>query len=183
MTPVRVSATFPALPASVAELVREVPGFPRPGVRFLDITPLLADGPAFASVVAALAEPFRGTVDAVAGIEARGFVLAAPLALALGVGLVPVRKSSKLPPPVLAEEYELEYGTATIEVSIGTVRAGGRVLLVDDVLATGGTAAAACRLLEDAGAHVSAVAVLIEIGELGGRDPLAGRDVRALLTA
>lgn len=178
----RPTADAPAdLPAGAAGLVREVPDFPTPGIRFLDITPLLADGPAFAGVVDALAEPFRGAVDAVAGIEARGFILAAPVATALGVGLVAVRKSSKLPPPVLAEEYTLEYGTATIEVSLGTLRPGDRVLVVDDVLATGGTAAAACRLLEDAGGRVAAVAVLVEIGALGGRAVLDGRDVRALL--
>lgn len=170
------------VPESVASLVRQVPDFPLPGVLFQDITPLLADGAAFAAAVRALAAPFAGSLDAVAGIEARGFILAAPLAVELGVGLLAVRKSSKLPPPVLSEEYALEYGRATIELSAGTLRPGARVLVVDDVLATGGTAAAACRLLEDAGAEVVAVAVLIEIPELGGRAPLAGRDVHALLT-
>ena len=175
-------AGLPDVGEHVAGLVRQVPDFPSPGVLFQDITPLLADGPAFAEVVRAIGEPFRGTVDAVAGIEARGFILAAPLAVELGVGLLAVRKSSKLPPPVLAEEYALEYGRATIELSTGIMRPGMRVLLVDDVLATGGTAAAACRLLEDAGATVTAVVVLIEIPALGGRTPLGGRDVRALLS-
>lgn len=170
------------LPALVAARVREVADFPTPGVLFRDITPLLADGPAFAAAVAGLGAPFVGEVDAVAGIEARGFILAAPLATALGVGMVAVRKSSKLPPPVLAEEYALEYGRATIELSLNALRPGARVLLVDDVLATGGTAAAACKLLDDAGAHVVGVSVLIEIAALRGRDLLPGRDVRAILS-
>jgi adenine phosphoribosyltransferase len=175
-------AGLPAVPAAVADRVRQVPDFPTQGVLFQDITPLLADGAAFAAVVRAMAEPFRGVVDTVAGIEARGFILAAPVAVELGVGLLAVRKSSKLPPPVLAEEYSLEYGRASIELSVGILRPGSRVLLVDDVLATGGTAAAACRLLEDAGSTVTSVVVLIDIPALRGRDRLAGRDVRALLT-
>lgn len=161
-----------------SRLVRD---FPEPGVMFRDITPLLADGPAFGAVVEALAARFAGQVDVVAGIEARGFILAAPVATRLGLGMLALRKATRLPPPVLAQEYTLEYGTATIELSPHVVPAGARVLVVDDVLATGGTAAAACRLLERAGARVHAVAVLIELADLGGRRVLNGRDVHALL--
>lgn len=163
--------------------VRLVPDFPEPGVLFRDITPLLADGPAFAAVIDSLGSLPREPIDAVAGIEARGFLLAAPVAVALGVGLIAVRKASKLPPPVLSEDYALEYGTATLELSPHAVNPGMKVLLVDDVLATGGTAAAACRLLADAGAHVSDVAFLIELAGLGGRRLLAGPEVHALVTA
>lgn len=170
----------------IAELiesrVRVVPDFPQPGVVFRDITPLLADGAALAAVVDDVAARFAGRVDAVAGIEARGFILAGPVALRLGVGVVAVRKASKLPPPVLSQEYSLEYGTATIELSPHAVRPGCRVLVIDDVLATGGTAAAACRLLESAGAVVTGVEVLIELADLGGRDVLGGRELHALLS-
>lgn len=172
-----------AATAAVDRLVRLVPDFPKPGVLFRDITPLLADGPAFASVVRALADAADGPVDAVAGIEARGFLLAAPVAVTLGTGLIAVRKASKLPPPVLSEEYALEYGTATLELSPHAIRPGARVLLVDDVLATGGTAAAACRLLEDAGAQVTGLAFLIELIGLAGRAAVPGRPVHALVSA
>jgi adenine phosphoribosyltransferase len=165
--------------------IRDVPDFPTPGVLFKDIAPLLADGPALAAVVGALAERYAGrvdAVDAVVGIEARGFVLAAPLAVALGVGFVPVRKAGKLPGPTLVGSYALEYGTASIEVQTDAFSPGQRVVVLDDVLATGGTAAAACELVERAGAQVVEVAMLLELGFLHGRDRLAGRAVHSLVT-
>lgn len=163
-------------------LIREIRDYPKPGIGFKDITPLLADPRAFRAVVDSMAEAHRGRVDVVAGIEARGFVLAAPIALALGVGFVPVRKSGKLPHETLGVEYSLEYGTAAIEMHADAVRPGQRVLVVDDVLATGGTAAATCELVERAGARVVGVAVLMELGFLAGRDRLPGREVSALFT-
>ena len=168
--------------ALVEAHVRVVPDFPEPGILFRDITPLLADGHALAAVVEHTATRVAGQVVAVAVIEARGFILAAPIAVALGTGLVALRKASKLPPPVLTQEYALEYGSATIELSPYAVTPGARVLVVDDVLATGGTALAACRLLEAAGAHVTAVEVLIELAGLGGRAALDGHRLHALLT-
>jgi adenine phosphoribosyltransferase len=161
--------------------VRDVPDFPTAGVVFKDIAPLLADGQAFGAVVADLADRYRGRVDAVVGIEARGFMLAAPLAVTLGVGFVPVRKAGKLPGPVWAAEYDLEYGTATIEVQRDAFDHGRRVLVMDDVLATGGTAEAACELAERAGAEVVEVAVLMELSFLHGRLRLPGRAVHSML--
>jgi adenine phosphoribosyltransferase len=169
-----------ALAELVGPLVREVPDFPKPGVMFRDITPLLADGPAFAALIEAWAENHHD-VDAVAGIEARGFILAAPLALRLGVGFLPVRKEGKLPGLTRRASYALEYGEATLEVTADGVTAGQRILLVDDVLATGGTAAAAAQLIEAEGAVVVAVQVLMELTFLHGRDRLAGRRVDATL--
>ncbi|GAA4353954.1 adenine phosphoribosyltransferase [Angustibacter luteus] len=166
----------------LARFVRDVPDFPSAGVMFKDIAPLLADGPAFGAVVGDLADRYRGTVDAVVGIEARGFMLAAPVAVTLGVGFVPVRKAGKLPGPVWAAEYALEYGTAEIEVQQDAFGAGRRVLVLDDVLATGGTAEATCELVERAGAEVVELAVLLELAFLSGRDKLPGRPVHALLT-
>src|SRR5690349_9212048 len=166
--------------------IRDAPDYPSPGVLFKDITPLLADGPLFAETVAALAAHGTGAdgeghVDLVAGIEARGFIFAAPVALALGAGFVPIRKRGKLPHDTVSAEYALEYGTASIEVHTDAVRPGQRVLLLDDVLATGGTAQAAARLLEDIGAEVVAVSFLIELDFLDGRARLPGRDVRSLV--
>lgn len=170
-----------ALGARIESLVRLVPDFPEPGVLFRDITPLLADGPAFADVVAAIAAGADGPVDLVAGMEARGFLLAAPVAVALGAGLVPVRKAGKLPGPTAAQSYALEYGEATIELHPFTVPAGSRVLVIDDVLATGGTAAATVALLEHCGAEVVGLSFLVELDALGGRARLSGRRVDTLV--
>ncbi len=166
------------------ERVRAIVDWPVPGVTFRDITPLLADPRGIPEVVGGLAESLTAAgvtgVDLVAGVEARGFILGAPLAVALGVGFVPVRKQGKLPGDVHAETYDLEYGTATLELQVGSVLTGQRVVLVDDVLATGGTAAAACSLLESTGADVVAVAVLLELPALGGRARLDGQTVLSL---
>lgn len=169
------------LAARAAALVQDVPDYPTPGVLFKDITPLLADGPTFADVVRHLAEQ-SPPVDVVVGMEARGFILGAPVAFALGVGFVPVRKEGKLPRATLAGAYDLEYGSAVLEVHADTFAPGARVLIVDDVLATGGTAEATARLLELAGAEVVGMSFLMELAALDGRRKLAGRPVDALLT-
>ncbi len=174
------------LAALIASRIRDIADYPQPGVLFKDITPLLADGAALGAVVAGLAagQPRRGEpggVDKVAGIEARGFILAAPAALALGAGFVPVRKHGKLPGPTYAQSYDLEYGSATIEVHQDAFAPGERVLIVDDVLATGGTAAATAELIHKAGAEVTGIAVVLELGFLAGRDRLPDTLVRSLL--
>ena len=169
-----------AVAAMLLELIRDVPDYPQPGIVFKDITPLLADGPAFAATVEALAERSLD-VTKVAGIEARGFILAAPVAYVLGAGFVPVRKQGKLPAQTHAQSYALEYGEATIEVHTDAFGPGDRVLIVDDVLATGGTAAATAELVRRAGATVAGITVLLEIGFLAGRAKLPGLDVRSLL--
>ena len=160
--------------------IRDVVDYPQPGIVFKDITPLLADGAAFAAVIAALAAGHEG-VTKVAGIEARGFILAAPVALALRAGFVPVRKQGKLPAQTYAESYELEYGTATLEVHTDAFDASDRVLIVDDVLATGGTAAATAELIRRTGAEVAGIMVLLELEFLTGRAKLPGLPVRSLL--
>ncbi len=180
MTPVPVDRAEVA--ARVAGLMREVPDYPEPGVLFRDITPVLADARAFADLVAALAEGAPDGVDLVAGMESRGFLLAAPIAVALGAGVVPVRKAGKLPGPTISETYDLEYGTATLELHPFTVPAGARVLVVDDVLATGGTAAATLKLFADCDAEVVGLAVLAELTALHGRDRIPGVAIEALLT-
>ncbi|ARD41633.1 adenine phosphoribosyltransferase [Actinomyces gaoshouyii] len=175
----------PPLPAALTRLVadnlREIPDFPEPGVLFRDITPLLANGPAFSELIDGLAEHYRGRIDAVAGLESRGFILAAPLAVRLGIGMLTVRKGGKLPGPVIGVDYALEYGTARMELRPETVRAGDRVLIIDDVLATGGTAAASIELVERAGGSVEAICMLLELAELGGRAHLGGRGVDAVV--
>jgi adenine phosphoribosyltransferase len=168
----------------IAELIsariRDVADYPQPGVVFKDITPLLADGAAFAAVVSALASGHDG-VDKVAGIEARGFILAAPVAIALRAGLVPVRKQGKLPGPTYAQSYDLEYGSATVEVHQDAFAPGERVLIVDDVLATGGTGSATVELVRKAGAEVVAIAVIMELSFLNGRSRLPDAAIRSLL--
>ena len=165
----------------ITTLVRDVPDYPQAGVVFKDITPLLADGKAFAAVIEALAETY-GPVDKVAGIEARGFIFAAPVACRLGAGFVPIRKKGKLPGVTFAQEYNLEYGTATIEVLTDAFSPDDRVLVIDDVLATGGTARATADLVHRTGAHVVGLAVLLELSFLNGRAKLPDLPVSALLT-
>jgi adenine phosphoribosyltransferase len=169
-----------ALAGLIKARVRDVADYPQPGVVFKDITPLLADGKALAAVVSALAEG-HGLVDKVAGIEARGFILAASVACQLGSGFVPVRKQGRLPGPTYARSYQLEYGTATIEVHQDAFTPGERVLIVDDVLATGGTAEATTDLVRRAGAEVAGIAVILELSFLGGRRRLPGQNLRSLL--
>jgi adenine phosphoribosyltransferase len=165
----------------LAALVRDVPDWPKPGILFKDVTPLLADPSGLAAAVEALADPWAGRVDKVVGIEARGFILAAPVALALRAGFVPIRKAGKLPWHTAGASYALEYGEATIEMHTDAVAAGDQVLVVDDVLATGGTAAAAVRLVTGCGATVVGVSVLLELGALAGRAALPGLSVSSLL--
>lgn len=167
----------------VASRVLDVPDFPKPGVVFKDLMPLFADGDAFREVIdGIIAYHGRGSFDVVVGIEARGFVVASAIAYAAGVGVVPVRKAGKLPRPAYAASYELEYGKATLELHEDAFTAGHRVLVVDDVLATGGTAEATLDLVERAGGTVAGFSVLVELSFLGGRQRLAQRPVHALLT-
>ena len=161
--------------------IREIPDYPSPGVLFRDITPLLANGPAFGALIDALAEHYAGQVDAVAGLESRGFILAAPLALHLGIGMITVRKAGKLPGPVIGIDYALEYGTARMELRPDTIVPGQRVLIIDDVLATGGTARASVKLVEQAGGVVVGLTMLMELIDLGGRSRLEGYNVESVL--
>jgi adenine phosphoribosyltransferase len=163
----------------VTRRLRDVPDFPAPGVLFKDVTPVLADGTLFSDVIRDLADRRRGSVDIVVGIEARGFIFGAALAHELGIGFVPVRKAGKLPGAVRGLTYDLEYGSATIEIHQGAFVGGERVLVVDDVLATGGTAEAACRLLDEAGAEVVAFETLVELAFLSGRERLPGREIHS----
>jgi adenine phosphoribosyltransferase len=163
-------------------LVRDVPDFPEAGIVFKDITPLLAHPIAFSTVIDLIVVHFgRGNVDKVVGIEARGFILAAPVAYHFGAGFVPVRKKGKLPFETLGEEYALEYGTASLEIHRDAVRPGERVLVVDDVLATGGTANAAASLVSQIGGDVIGISCLIELGFLNGRDKVDDYPLYTLL--
>lgn len=159
----------------IAELVRDVPDFPQPGVTFRDITPLLADGAAFARCIDAMAEPWRDSrVQVVCGIESRGFIFGAALAQKLGAGFVPLRKPGRLPPPVVGIDYSLEYGTDRLEARNDALKPAQRAIIVDDVLATGGTLAAARALVEDMGAELLGAIVLIELVALQGRQRWTG---------
>ncbi len=169
------------------ELIRDIPDFPKPGVVFKDITPLLADHDGFSAVIEVLARAGRDdegnvVVDKVVGMEARGFILAAPVALALGAGFVPVRKAGKLPADTHSVGYELEYGNATLELHQDSIRPGERVLMVDDVLATGGTVAATAQLIQACGGIVHGVAVLMELSFLPGRQTAGDLPVSSIRT-
>ena len=166
----------------IASLMREVPDFPEPGVEFKDLTPLLADAHGLDAVADALADVARGA-DLVAGVDARGFLLGGAVAIKLGIGVLAVRKGGKLPPPVFSETYELEYGTATLEIPAEGIEIAGRsVVVIDDVLATGGTLAATVALLRNSGANVTGAAVVLELAALKGRDVLKPLPVTSLHT-
>lgn len=165
------------------EKIRDIPDFPKKGILFRDITPLLADAVAFRQAIDALAERYADKgVDVVVGIESRGFVLGAPLALRLGLGFVPVRKLGKLPWETVRAEYALEYGTNCVEIHKDAVAPGSRVLIVDDLLATGGTAKATIDLVSKLGGEVLGLAFLVELTELNGRSKLRGHEVSALIS-
>jgi adenine phosphoribosyltransferase len=168
--------------ADIQRAIRNVPDFPKPGIQFKDITPVLADPRLFPASVELLTEGFKpGAVDAVVGIDARGFIFAAAAALRLKAGFVPVRKKGKLPYQTHEQEYDLEYGTATVAIHIDALKPGSRVVLMDDLLATGGTAAAAAALIGKLGATILEISFLIELKSLGGRDRLRGHPVRSLI--
>lgn len=163
------------------DLVRDIDDFPTPGVSFRDITPLLGDGKSFARAIDELADRFEGVdADRVLGMEARGFIIAAPVAYRMGAGFVPVRKAGKLPWAVVREEYSLEYGRDKLEIHRDAIHPGEQILVIDDVLATGGTAVATVRLVEALGGIVAGVGFLIELEELGGRAKLDGHRVESL---
>ena len=169
----------PAPGFDLRSAIRNVPDFPKPGILFRDITPLLADVGAFREAVRRMAEPYaQGDVDVVVGAEARGFIFGAPIALALGAGFVPVRKKGKLPAETTSVTYDLEYGSDTIEMHTDAVSGGTRAVMVDDLLATGGTMAACCEMVEKAGGAIVGVEFLIELAFLGGRAKLRKYPVR-----
>lgn len=162
--------------------VRDIPDFPQKGILFRDITPLLQDGAAFHTALERLAAHYQGAgIQVVAGVESRGFIFGAPLAYLLNCGFVPVRKFGKLPYQTITVEYALEYGTNIVEVHIDAIRPGQRVLIVDDLLATGGTVSATMELVEKLGGHVAGIAFLVELTALKGREQLQGHDVFALI--
>ena len=166
----------------IENAIRNVPDFPKPGIQFKDITPMLANAELFRESIDALTANFApGSIDAVVGIDARGFIFAAAAALKLGAGLVPVRKKGKLPYQTHEQSYDLEYGSNTVAIHVDAVKPGARVLLIDDLLATGGTAGAAVELLQKLGAEIQAISFLIELSFLGGRAKLKGLPVRSLV--
>lgn len=175
------AAPAPSAPEGWNSKIRSVRDFPKPGIDFKDITPLLGDGPAFAEVVDTIAGAYSGRADKVCGIEARGFILAAPIAYRLGAGFVPIRKHGKLPFTAEAASYELEYSEAILEIHSDAFQSGERVLIVDDVLATGGTARAAADLVERLGGNVVGVVCLIELEFLKGRSKLNGLELQTFI--
>lgn len=175
-------ASVDALRERIERTLRVVPDFPSPGILFQDITPVLADASLLAAVTAALAAPWAGAkVTHVAGVESRGFILAAPVAIALGAGFIPIRKPGKLPSRAVAREYALEYGSGRLEIHEDACAKGSRVLLVDDVLATGGTASAACALIESLGATVVACSFMVAIASLHGERMLRNHEIAVLV--
>lgn len=160
--------------------IRSIPDFPKPGILFRDITPLLSDGAAFQAAVDAMAAPYSN-IDHVVSIESRGFIFGAPMAYKLGAGLVPVRKVGRLPGSTIQEEYELEYGVNTVEIHSDAIRPGQRVIIVDDLLATGGTIRAAVNLVDRLDAELVGVSVLVELSDLNGREKLTGQNVQSLI--
>ena len=170
-------------PHWISRLVRDIPDFPQPGVTFRDITPLLGDAEGITKSIPELVHRFADVpVDRVLGMEARGFIVAAPVAYRMGAGFIPVRKAGKLPWAVVREEYQLEYGSDKLEIHRDAIHPGERILVIDDVLATGGTAAATCRLVEALGGVVVGLGFLLEIEALGGRERLKGHLVESLAT-
>ena len=168
--------------ARAKALVRDVPDFPKPGILFRDVTPLLKDAEALSAVTRALAVPWRSRVDVVAGMESRGFIFGAALAVELGVGFIPVRKSGKLPYKTESMRYGLEYGQDTLEIHVDACRPNERVLICDDLIETGGTAAATAQLVERIGGSVIGFSFVIELAELGGKKKLGGRAMEALFS-
>jgi adenine phosphoribosyltransferase len=169
-------------PAEIANAIRNIPDFPKPGIQFKDITPVLADARLFSGAIDLLTEKFKpGEVDAVVGIDARGFIFAAAAAVKLQAGFIPVRKKGKLPYSTIEQEYALEYGNATVAIHTDALKSGSRVLLVDDLLATGGTAGAAAALVTKLGGQILEAGFLIELKFLSGREKLQGFPVRSLV--
>jgi adenine phosphoribosyltransferase len=174
---------MPKTNIQLADYIREVPDFPKPGILFRDITPLLADSEAFAASVKALTGPFVDSgIDFVAAVEARGFIFGSSFAEALNAGFIPIRKPGKLPFKTESVSYDLEYGTDTVEVHADAVKPGCRVLMVDDLLATGGTMAAACELIKKLGAEITAISFLIELTALNGREKLEGYSIHTVIS-
>jgi len=170
-------------PQEIEQAIRNVPDFPKAGIQFKDITPVLADARLFAGAIELLTEQFRpGSVDAVVGIDARGFIFAAAAATRLQCGFVPVRKKGKLPYRTIEQDYALEYGQATVAMHVDALKPGARVILIDDLLATGGTAAAAAALVKKLGARILEITFLIELKFLNGREKLKGHPVRSVIT-
>lgn len=169
-------------PSEIERAIRNIPDFPKPGIQFKDITPVLADARLFAGAIDLLTEKFAAdSVDAVVGIDARGFIFAAAAAVKLNAGFVPVRKKGKLPYQTHEQDYALEYGSATIAIHVDALKPGSRVLLIDDLLATGGTAAAAAELVKKLGAQILEISFLIELSFLHGREKLKGYPIRSLV--